>query len=68
MPYVRIEVTKENVTREQKQALIAGVTQLLTTVLQKDPALTYVVIEEVDTDNWGHAGEQVSETRKKQKV
>lgn len=65
MPYVEIKVTKDGVTKEQKQQLIKGVTQLLFDVLNKDPKLTYVIIEEVDTDNWGAGGEQVTETRKK---
>ncbi len=56
MPYVNIKVTREGVTREQKAELIAGVTTLLERVLQKDPATTYVVIDEVDPDSWGVAG------------
>lgn len=64
MPYVNIKITKENVTREQKQQLITGATQLLVDVLGKNPSTTVVVIDEVDTDNWGIAGEQVSERRK----
>ncbi|MCF2517469.1 MULTISPECIES: 4-oxalocrotonate tautomerase family protein [Dyadobacter] len=65
MPYVKIEVTREGVTREQKQALISGVTTLLSDVLDKDPNLTFVVIQEIDLDDWGHAGEQVSVLREK---
>jgi 4-oxalocrotonate tautomerase len=64
MPYIKIEVTREGVTKEQKQLLIKGVTQLLRDVLNKDPQLIHVVIDEVDTDNWGVAGEQVTERRK----
>lgn len=65
MPYVKIEVTREGVTREQKQALIKGVTSLMTDVLNKDPHLTHVVIQEIDLDDWGYAGEQVSVLRDK---
>jgi 4-oxalocrotonate tautomerase len=65
MPYVKIEVTREGVTREQKQALITGVTNLITDVLNKDPILTHVVIQEVELDDWGFAGEQVSVLREK---
>jgi 4-oxalocrotonate tautomerase len=65
MPYVKIEVTREGVTREQKQQLIKGVTDLLSDVLNKDPQLTHVVIQEVELDNWGHAGEQASVQREK---
>jgi len=65
MPYVKIEVTREGVTRPQKQALIAGVTELITEILDKDPKLTHVVIQEIDLDDWGYAGEQVSVLREK---
>jgi 4-oxalocrotonate tautomerase len=64
VPYVNIKVTREEVTKEQKQQLIAGATRLLEDVLGKNPATTFVIIEEVDTDNWGIAGEQVTERRK----
>lgn len=64
MPYVNIKITKEDVTSEQKAQLIAGVTDLLQKVLNKNPATTFVIIDEVDTENWGIAGEQVSQRRK----
>lgn len=67
MPFVQIDVTRDGVTKEQKQQLILGVSQLLKDVLDKDFSLTHVIIREVDTDNWGVRGEQVTETRKKQK-
>lgn len=63
MPYVKIEVTREGVTKEQKRDLIKGVTQLLVDVLHKNPKTTHVVISEIDTDNWGVSGEQVTEFR-----
>lgn len=63
MPYVNIKITREGVTAEQKAELIAGVTQLLQTVLNKNPATTVVVIDEVDTDNWGIGGESVTVRR-----
>lgn len=56
MPYVNIQVTRENVSAQQKAELIAGVTDLLQRVLDKDPALTHVVIDEIDLDNWGVGG------------
>ena len=65
MPYVNIKVTNEGVTKEEKAALIKGATQLLSDVLGKNPATTFVIIEEVETDNWGIAGEQVTEIRKR---
>ena len=63
MPYVNIKVTKEGVTSEQKAELIKGVTDLLVNVLGKNPKTTMVVIDEVDTDNWGVGGESVTVLR-----
>ena len=67
MPYVNIKITREGASNQQKQQIMAGVTNLLKDVLGKDPAVTFVVIEEIDTDNWAVAGEQVSLLRKKGK-
>ncbi|MBX3658110.1 MAG: 4-oxalocrotonate tautomerase family protein [Ramlibacter sp.] len=64
MPYVNIQVTREGVTREQKAALIAGVTDLLVRVLGKSPATTHVVISEVELDNWGVGGLPVPDYRR----
>jgi len=67
MPYVTIRVTKTGVTREQKAEIIKGVTDVLVKVLGKDPESTFVVIDEVDTDNWGIGGESISARRSKAK-
>lgn len=64
MPYIKIELTREGVSRKQKQQLIKGVTDLITEVLNKDPHLTHVVIQEIELDDWGYAGDQVSVLRK----
>lgn len=65
MPYVNIKITNEGVTKEKKAELVSGVTELLSRVLGKNPATTVVVIDEVDTDNWGIGGELVTERRKR---
>jgi 4-oxalocrotonate tautomerase len=65
MPFVNIRITREGATAEQKQRLIAGVTDLLAQVLGKNPATTFVIIDEVETDNWGIGGESVTELRKR---
>jgi len=64
MPYIRIEVTREGVTQQQKQQLIAEATEMMVRVLGKDPATTFVIIDEVETDNWGVAGRTVTERRR----
>jgi 4-oxalocrotonate tautomerase len=67
MPYVNIKITREGATAEQKARLITGVTQLLFDVLGKKPQSTYVVIDEIDTDNWGVGGETVTAIRQQGK-
>lgn len=67
MPYINIQITREGATREQKAQLVRGATDLVVQVLNKNPATTFVVIEEVDTDHWGIAGETVTVLRERAK-
>lgn len=67
MPFVNIKITNEGATAEQKAKLIEGVTRLLADTLGKNPQTTVVVIEEVDTDNWGIGGETVTSRRARSK-
>ncbi|NJD55245.1 MAG: 4-oxalocrotonate tautomerase family protein [Nitrospirae bacterium] len=64
MPYVNIKITKEGATTEKKAELIRGVTNLLRDIMGKNPQTTVVIIEEVDTDNWGIGGETVTQRRR----
>jgi 4-oxalocrotonate tautomerase len=63
MPYVNIKITREGATPAQKAELIAGVTGLLVRVLDKNPATTVVVIDEVAMEDWGIGGLPVEEYR-----
>ena len=67
MPYVNIRIIKENVTKEQKATLIKGVTSLMQNDLGKSPESIFVVVDEVETDNWGVGGELVTTIRERQK-
>jgi 4-oxalocrotonate tautomerase len=67
MPYVNIKITREGATSTQKAALIRGVTELLVEVLDKSPATTFVVIDEVDMEDWGIGGLPVEEYRRSQR-
>jgi 4-oxalocrotonate tautomerase len=53
---VTIQITREGATAEQKGALIKGATDLLRDVPGKPPGLTFVVIREVDMEDWGLDG------------
>ena len=61
---MNVKITREGVTAEQKARIIAGVTQLLVDVLDKNPATTFVVIDEVELEDWGIGGLPVDEFRR----
>lgn len=69
MPYVNIKITREGgpegmgPSPQQKAELIAGVTDLLVRILDKKPASTMVVIDEVALEDWGIGGLPVPEYR-----
>ena len=64
MPLINIKITKDGGSLEKKEALIQGATQLMVDVLGKNPATTFVIIDEVETDNWGIGGVSVTQRRK----
>lgn len=64
MPFVSVRITRDGVTCEQKARVIAEITETLERVLNKSPELTHIVIEEIDTDNWGYAGISTTQYRK----
>jgi 4-oxalocrotonate tautomerase len=66
VPYVNIKITKEGATTDQKKQLIQGVTNMLHDILAENRQTTAVVIEEVDTDDWGIAGEMITERGKRE--
>jgi 4-oxalocrotonate tautomerase len=65
MPYVNVRITREGATQQQKAEIIADVTSSLYRVLGKDPSVTFVVIDEVDLDDWGIGGLPVDEYRER---
>jgi 4-oxalocrotonate tautomerase len=65
MPYVNVRITREGASAEQKAEVIRRMTQVLVDVLDKNPETTVVVIDEVETDNWGIGGTTVTERRRK---
>ena len=61
MPYVKIEIAKGIATVEQKRAVIKGMTDVLVKELGRNPEYIFVVIDEIDTDNWGRKGLSLTE-------
>jgi 4-oxalocrotonate tautomerase len=67
MPFVNVRITRTGATAAQKAEIIKGITDVLVKTLGKDPERTFVVIDEVDTENWGIAGESIAARRAKGK-
>ncbi len=65
MPYVNLQITT-GATREQKARLVSDITNSLVEVLGKNPEHTHIVIQEIDEENWGFAGQLTDEWRKQQ--
>ena len=75
MPIVTIQVTREGskpgtdaVTADEKAQLIKGVSELLRDVLNKPLESTFVVIQEVELENWGWGGLPVPEYRRQKQA
>ncbi|MFI1282290.1 MULTISPECIES: tautomerase family protein [unclassified Streptomyces] len=68
MPYVNVKITREGATAAQKAEIIAGVTDLLVRVLDKDPSTTFVLIDEVDLEDWGIGGVPTEEYRRRNRA
>lgn len=62
MPIVNVKITT-GATPVQKAQLIEGITDLLVKVLDKNPASTHVIIEEISPENWGMQGRTLAELR-----
>ena len=67
MPYVNVKITKDGVTKSQKEQIVRDITDSLVKTLGKKPEHIHIVIDEVETDNWGFAGMLTTEYRKKSK-
>jgi 4-oxalocrotonate tautomerase len=65
MPMVTIQITRAGTTPGQNAALIRGATDLLRDVLGKPPGLTFVVIQEVDTEDWSVDGQPAAEHQRR---
>lgn len=63
MPYVNVRITRDGVTPVQKAEIVREITDTLVRVLGKRPEHTHIIIDEIDTDNWGFAGRLTTELR-----
>lgn len=60
LPYVNVQLTGDRLAAEQKLELIQRITKVFVDVLGKEPATTFIVIQEIDPENWGVHGTSVA--------
>ncbi len=60
MPYVNVKVAGE-LEKDKKRKIAEGITKVLEEVAGKPPSTTYVVIEEVERENWAVGGKLLSD-------
>lgn len=65
MPLVTIKLTKPELEKEQKEQLIADVTELLSTKYARPKERTIVVLEFMENSDIGFGGESVEAIKKK---
>ena len=66
VPYINVRLLNDNMTIDQKAEVIRRITDVMVDVLNKDPNTTFVVIDEINPENWGLAGQSVAKRRKMQ--
>ncbi|MFW2436861.1 MAG: tautomerase family protein [Parvibaculales bacterium] len=64
MPMINLKITKGESTAAQKAQVIEEMTEVLQRVMGKNPETTIVIIDEVETDNWGIGGQTVTQRRR----
>lgn len=62
MPFIQVETA--SATKEQKQALIAELTDAASRIMGIDVEAFYVLIKENSTDNWGLGGRVLTDVLK----
>ena len=65
MPFVHVSITRDGASQAQKRQVVREITDTLERILGKQPDLTHIVIAEVETDDWGHGGELVTDRRRR---
>jgi 4-oxalocrotonate tautomerase len=65
MPYINVKITKDGVTKKQKQQIVQEMTNTIVRVLNKKPEHIHIIIDEVEPEKWGFAGILTTEYRKK---
>jgi 4-oxalocrotonate tautomerase len=63
MPFVNVKMVKSGKGPDEKEKLIAGITQLLGDLYDKPAEVCHVLIEEFEPEAWGWQGGSIAKLR-----
>ncbi len=68
MPYVNLKIVKNQITEEQKRAVVKGITDLIVNIMGRDRSLTIITIDELDASQWAIGGVLLDTLKKNEAV
>ena len=63
MPYINVRLTRGPLSADTKREIIRRITSVFVDLLDKDPETTFVVIDQIDPEDWGVGGSTVADRR-----
>lgn len=60
MPFVNVKILENQLDESTKQTLIAELTELIVSVMNREKALTTIVIDEIKASSWAIAGKAIT--------
>lgn len=60
MPYINVKVAG-TLSKDQKQQITSEITELMERVANKPKSATYIVIDEINRENWAKNGQLLSD-------
>lgn len=69
MPVINVKMTHEDggATKEQKEELAKGITELFAKIFNRESSSAVVIIDELNTDNYAIGGKTISQIRSEEK-
>ena len=60
MPFVNLKLVKGQVSLQQKNEIVGGITDLIVNIMGRDRNFTVVTIDEIDKENWAIGGKTLN--------
>ena len=60
MPFVNVKIVKDQINQEMKKQIIERLTDLIVQIMNRERALTTIVIDEIDYNCWAIGGKEIN--------